>query len=123
MGLRETRSKAVECLKAGRVQAVERSDINEKNLLKTGLITADDVIRLLNATRGPQYRTEPHKDDPSVLVHYFEPTVAWEDWHIKLYFLEPDCWFISVHRSHLVKKVQTTKKTIGRRHANIQRRR
>ncbi len=123
MGLRDIRSKAIECLKAGRVQAVERSDINEKNLLKTGGITSDDVVKLLNATRGDQYKTEPHKDDSSVLVHYFEPMVAGENWHIKLYFLEPDCWFISAHKSHLVKKVQTTNNKLGRRHGNIQRRR
>lgn len=120
MGLKDTRSKAIECLKMGRVQAAERPDINEKNLLKTGLITSDFVIKLLNSTRGEQYKTQPHKDDSGVLVHYFEPTVAGEDWHIKLYFLDPDCWFISVHKSHLVKK---TKKKAGKRYGNFQRRR
>lgn len=118
MGLKDTRSRAIECLQTGRVQAVERVDIDEKNLLKTGVVTPDEVIKLLNATRGPQYKTRPHKDDASVEVHYFEPNVAGVDWHIKLYFLDPDCWFISVHRSHIVKKIQ-----LGRRHGNIQRRR
>lgn len=44
MGLKDTRSKAIECLKAGWVQAAERSDINEKNLLKTGVVTPEEVF-------------------------------------------------------------------------------
>ncbi len=120
MGLKDARTKAIECLKQGRVQAENRSDIAEKNLLKTGVIGVDLVIQLLGQTKGNQYRTEPHKDVPETLVHYFEPTLKGEDWHIKLYFIEPDCWFISVHKSHIVR---ATKKAVRRGHGNLQRRR
>src|ERR1017187_5235926 len=111
MGLKEARAKAIECLKSGRVQAEERADIQEKNLLKTGQIKPEEVIDLLNMTKGGQHRMEPHRNDAKVTVHYFEPTVKGVDWHIKLYFLEPDCWFISVHKSH-----------VRRKHGNLQRR-
>jgi len=120
MGLKDIRKNAIECLKSGRVQAENRADIKDKNLLKTGVVTTDIVVTLLGATRGNQYRTVPHKDDPTVSIHIFEPTVSGENWHIKLYFLDPDCWFISVHKSHVVRPANNMNR---RHHANIQRRR
>ncbi len=112
MGLNEARKAAIECLRSGKVQAVERDDIAEKNLLKTGVVSPEEVIALLQATHGSQHRTEPHNDDPSIEVHFFEPQTKGAYWHVKLYFLEPDCWFISVHKSH-----------VRRSHGNFQRRR
>ncbi len=103
MGLKDTRSKAIECLLAGQIQATNRPDVRDKNLLKTGVVTVEQVIELLKLTRGSQYRSEPHDSIAKVVVHYFEPKQKGEDWHIKLYFLEPDCWFISVHKSHILK--------------------
>ena len=120
MGLKDVRSKAIECLQAGRVQAANRANIQEKNLLKIGLVSPDEVIALLKLTRGDQYRTEPHESVESVEVHFFTPHYKGEDWYIKLYFLDPDCWFISVHKSHVVK---TTKKTTRKAYGNLQRRR
>ena len=101
MGLIDIRKKAIECLKSGTVQAENRADIREKNLLKTGVVLVDEVIKILSVTKGSQYRKTPYKDDPSVDVHIFEPRYLGENWHIKLYFIEPDCWFISVHKSHV----------------------
>jgi hypothetical protein len=103
MSFKKSRSAAIEALKEGRVQAVERRDLNEKNLLKTGMVTPEDVIDLLKKTSGAKYRSVPHMDDASVTVHIFEPRSNGIDWHIKFYFLEPDCYFISVHHSTIVR--------------------
>ncbi len=103
---------AIECLKDGRVQAVERDDVAEKNLLKTGMLSADDVIALLNYSKASDYRCEPHDDMPEIEVHFFQPKTMGKDWYIKLYFIDPDCWFISVHESQIKK---TTKKTLGKK--------
>jgi hypothetical protein len=84
----------------GRVQAEERNDQKNKNLLKVGLISPEEVIKIVSNTRGHQYRTEPHKDVLEIQVHFFQPIYKGKSWYIKCYFLEPDCWFISVHPSH-----------------------
>lgn len=55
MGLTEARRRAIACIKAGSVQAENRSDLKEKNLLKTGVVSAVDVIALLKLARGSQY--------------------------------------------------------------------
>ncbi|MNK95737.1 hypothetical protein D3C87_1159860 [compost metagenome] len=99
MGLKTACFAAIQALKEGRIQAVERKDLKEKNLLKTGKVTSEEVIELLKKTSGSKYRNVPHMDDASVTVHIFEPRVRNIDWHIKFYFLEPDCYFISVHHS------------------------
>ncbi len=117
MGMKDAKAKVVQSLKAGKVQAEERADIKEKNLLKTGAITPADLVSIIGATRGANYRTEPHKDVPSVMIHIFQPCHKGEDWYIKCYFLEPDCWFISVHKSHSNKgnSWTSTKKTTSRK--------
>ncbi len=98
---------AIECLRDGRVQAVERDDIQEKNLLKTGVLSVEQVIELLNYTKAAEYKCEPHDEVSTIDVHFFQPKAKGKDWYIKLYFIEPDCWFISVHESQIKK---TTKK-------------
>ncbi|MBN8542537.1 MAG: hypothetical protein J0L82_19260 [Deltaproteobacteria bacterium] len=117
MGMNDAKKKVVQSLKDGKVQAVERPDIKEKNLLKTGVISPEEVIKIISSTRGPNYRSEPHKDVAETSVHIFEPEYKGENWHIKCYFLEPDCWFISVHKSHVTrgKRWTSTKKATNRR--------
>ena len=101
MGLKETRSKAIKCLEEGSAQAEERPDIEEKNLLKTGVVSAEEVITLLKYTRGDQYRTQAHGVIEGITIHIFEPEKEQVRWHIKLYFIDPNCFFISVHKSHI----------------------
>ena len=109
MGLKDTRTKAIECLKAGTVQHEARDSIDEKNLLQTGAVTVEFVIKLLNATKGGEYSAIPHMNDANVNVHICEPE-AKEDgateksrWYLKFYFVDPDLMFISVHKSHVAK--------------------
>ena len=110
MGLTEARRRAIACIKAGSVQAENRSDLKEKNLLKTGVVSAVDVIALLKLARGSQYESFPHKDDSAVMVHLFRPQRRGEQWYIKLYFLESNCCFISVHKSHVAKRETSTRR-------------
>lgn len=117
MGMKEAKQKVIQSLKDGKVQAEERSDVKEKILLKTGVVSPDEVTKIIGATRGPDYRSEPHKNVPGIPVHIFEPEYKGESRHIKCYFIEPDCWFISAHKSHVTrsKRWTSTKKATSRK--------
>ena len=60
---------------------------------------------MLRACRGNQCETSSHHVDPSIDVHVFKPEARVDPgakkkrWYIKLYLLDPDVWFISVHES------------------------
>ena len=104
MGFKEIRKAAILALQEGAVQAEERADLEEKNLLKTGVVTAEEVIDLLKKTRGNQYETSKHHQEASIDVHICKPTVGAVAWYIKFYFIDPECFFISVHRSGKMSK-------------------
>lgn len=97
MGLKDVRSKAIGCLKSGKIQHdTDRSGkIDEKNLLATGQVTVDEVIEQLNKTKGTEYESSPHHTVENIEVHIFKPKSGW---YIKCYFIEPDIFFISVHK-------------------------
>ena len=105
MGFKEVKQKAIRALKEGLVQHEARDEVDEKNLLLTGEVTSGQVVRLLNACHGTQYTCAPHHQVTAIDVHVFKPKTRLEPgadmkrWYIKLYFLEPDVWFISVHES------------------------
>ncbi len=105
MGFKEARRLAIEAITGGRIQHEVRDEVDEKNLLLTGEVTPEQVVRLLKGCRGTQYQCSPHHHVREVLVHVFTPQGSLEPqgsrrrWYIKLYFLEPDVWFISVHES------------------------
>lgn len=99
VGFKAARDGAIKALEAGNVQHAARDgEIDEKNFLAVGTVTATDVIKLLRACRGNQHTSSPHHQTPSIEVHLFKPEVAKIRWYIKLYFIEPDVWFISVHK-------------------------
>ncbi len=87
------------------MQHEARDEIDEKNLLQAGAVTPDEVIRLLLACRGQQYSCSRHHHIASIDVHVFKPEASLKPgsekccWYIKLYFVEPDAWFVSVHQS------------------------
>lgn len=104
MGFKDARSRAIEALKSGDFEHATRADIDDKNLLFTGEVTVSKLIELLKGCRGNQYEVSPHHQVASVDVHIFKPQAKEPDgtkvgWYIKLYFIDPDTWFISVHRS------------------------
>lgn len=96
VGLKDVRSEVIKRLRNGLIQHdIDRAgDINIKNLLITGEITVAEVIELINKTKDGQYASSPHHIVTRVDVHVFRP----ERWYIKLYFIDPDVIFISVHR-------------------------
>ena len=101
----EIKAEAIRAIEEGRIQHEARDEVDEKNLLLTGEVTASQVAKLLRACRGTQYDCTPHHVDPSIEVHVFKPETRLNPnaekkrWYIKLYLLEPDVWFISVHES------------------------
>lgn len=103
MGFLEIRAVVIECLRVGAVQHEARNDIDTKNLLVTGEISTEEVIRLLKGTKGFQYETSPHHTLRNLTVYIFKPEMTESTtkvrWYIKCYLLEPDVWFISVHKS------------------------
>lgn len=105
MGFKEARQQAIRAIEEGRIQHEARAQIDEKNLLLTGDVTPAQVVRMLLACRGTQHRCSPHHQDAGIDVHEFKPEASLvpgqrrRRWYIKLYFLEPDVWFISVHES------------------------
>jgi hypothetical protein len=103
MGFKEARREAIRAIEEGRIQHEARDEVDEKNLLLTGEVTPDQVVRLLRACRGTQYACSPHHLVGEIDVHVFAPearigtSADRKRWYIKLYFLEPEVWFISVH--------------------------
>ena len=100
MGFKKVKLRIVECLKGQRVHHdVSRlGNINEKNLFLVGEISSEEVIDLLNRTKGHEYIKSQHHWDKSLEVHIFKPRKENVKWYIKCYFIEPNVWFISVHR-------------------------
>lgn len=106
MGFKGIRSKVLLALKEGNIQHELRSGkIEEKNLLLSGPMTTTEVEVLLKSTRGTEFTESPHHLVPDVTVYIFKPSIRSAAnplsgrWYVKCYFLEPDVWFISVHRS------------------------
>lgn len=105
MGLTDARKQAIECLRNGSVEHEARDNIDEKNLLLTGVLTIDQVIKILNCAKGLDYSSTPHKDSKEIEVHIFKPKAKLEgesknsNWYIKFYFVDPGIMFISVHKS------------------------
>ena len=118
MGLRDVRDRAIGCLREGRVQAEVRSGPEEKNLLKTGEVSPGEVIDLLKATKGSQYSKSRHHFIEDIEVHIFKPIRGNFTWYLKLYFLDLETWFISVHKKALRKK-GTSKKIVRRKNGNF----
>jgi hypothetical protein len=46
-----------------------REMIHEKDLLQTGEVTPEQVGKLIRATKGDQYSSAPHRDDPTIEVN------------------------------------------------------
>ncbi|WP_323830544.1 hypothetical protein [Pseudomonas sichuanensis] len=93
-GFKAVRRAVIAALEAGDYLHASRGDIEVKNLLATGAVTAAQVIDVILACNGTHYRSSPHHTVASVEVHL----IRWHGWYIKFYFLEPDTWFISVHQ-------------------------
>lgn len=89
----------IAALRDGRFQASIRGD---RNQLASGQLTPAEVIALLRKCDRADYEAAPLRDDPTVDVHIFKPTVRRVKWYIKAYFIEDDeqvAIVLSVHPS------------------------
>jgi len=71
----------------------------------TGQITIREVIELINRTKGKDFEISAHHFIKDLDVYIFKPV----GWYIKCYIIEPNLYFISVHRqskSHKHKKLR-----------------
>jgi hypothetical protein len=102
MGFHEAVRLTIEALRDGRFQHEPRPLASGKNLLASGDLSADDVIRLIRRCRGTHYETSDHHADPTQEVNIFKPSSGGIRWYIKSYLVETDgitAFFISVHES------------------------
>ena len=99
MGYKNSKAIIIKNLKEGNIQhETDRSgSIDEKNLLLVGKITLEELVGLLNCTKGFQYKTLRHHLLPEIDIHIFKPVKNRIQWYIKCYLIEPDVIFISVH--------------------------
>ncbi len=87
-----------EKLASGQIQHEARKEIDKKNKLSTGDLSSEEVSKLLDRATFNDFETSPHDRDPTTTVYIFKPLVEGTRWYIKAYLLEPDVWFISVHK-------------------------
>ncbi|EKT4562690.1 hypothetical protein QEM42_003891 [Pseudomonas putida] len=93
-GFREAQRAVIAALESGEYQHVSRGDIDIKNLLATGEVSAREVVEVVRYCRGIHHASSPHHAVAAVEVHVLKR----DGWYIKFFFIEPDTWFISVHQ-------------------------
>lgn len=94
MGFSTVKQEVIEALLSGDYGHEVRGDIDIKNLLSTGAVTAAAVVDIIKRSRGGDYACTPHHLAAEIDVH----VITREGWYIKFYFLDPQTTFISVHK-------------------------
>lgn len=95
VGYKSAKKEILRALKNGNYQHESRGDINVKNLLAMGKVTAREVADWIASSDGSMHTESQHHVVNDITVH----VIKVKNWYIKFYFLEPDAWFISVHKS------------------------
>lgn len=95
---KEIKHQVIQCLVEGNILHEARNNIDIKNLLKTGVISIEEITEILKRSRGNQYKSSPHQMDQRIDVHVIKTLYKTGQWYIKWYFIEPDAVFISVHQ-------------------------
>lgn len=94
-GFKEARKKVISALISGTYQhEAQRSNIDTKNLLLTGAVTASEICEVLKRCQGQDHTASPHHQAPTIEVHIIQR----DGWYIKFYFVDPNTVFISVHQ-------------------------
>jgi hypothetical protein len=93
-GYKEAKRKVLLALASGSYLHEARGQVDVKNKLATGEVSAQDVADLIKKSTGKDHSKSPHHADGSIIVH----VISRQGWYIKFYFVDPDTWFISVHR-------------------------
>ena len=94
IGFKEAKRRAIEALRNKTYQVAERQEIETKNLLYGNSISEEDVIEIIIKCRGQDHEIRPHDMVKTVDVHILRK----DGWYIKFYFLDPETFFLSVHR-------------------------
>lgn len=94
MGFKIVKEKIIDALMNATYEHEVRMDIDEKNRLQNGEVTAQFVIDLIRKSSGNDYSSSPHHQDRKVEVH----VIVKNEWYIKFYFIDPSAVFISVHQ-------------------------
>ena len=94
VGYKSARKEILHALRKGNYQHESRGDIDVKNLLAMGKISATEVAVLIASSDGSMHTESPHHVVKEITVH----VIKVKSWYIKFYFLDPDAWFISVHK-------------------------
>ncbi|MHB2019970.1 MAG: hypothetical protein ACYCW6_23770 [Candidatus Xenobia bacterium] len=99
VGFTQAKRMAVSCLRENRFAFETRRDIEEKNWLFTGKVTAAQAADIVERTRGNQSEKSAHHNDTSIDVWIFKPSGGW---YVKFYFIgdgEATMVSISLHQS------------------------
>ena len=94
IGFKEAKRRAIEALRNKTYQIAERREIETKNLLYGNSISEEDVIEIISKCRGQDHEMRPHDMVKTVDIHILRK----DGWYIKFYFLDPETFFLSVHR-------------------------
>lgn len=89
----QVKRRVVAFLLSGDFSHEGRADIEDKNLLQVGKVSAAEVAEVLRKSGGANHHSSPHHQAPSILVH----VIFCRSWYVKFYF-DPDTTFISVHQ-------------------------
>lgn len=93
-GFRKARRQVIAALESGNYLHVSRGDIEVRNLLATGAVSASEIVDIIRSCKGTHHSSSPHHSVAAIEVHVIKRL----GWYIKFYFIEPDTWFISVHQ-------------------------
>lgn len=93
-GFRMAKRKVIAALRSGDYLHATRGDIDVKNLLAMGEVPVESIVAVIRSCNGTHHCCSPHHAAPAIDVHVLRR----HGWYIKFYFIEPDTWFISVHR-------------------------
>ncbi|CAD2245804.1 hypothetical protein [Xanthomonas arboricola] len=93
MGFKDVKEKVIKDLVDGNYAHEARNNIDEKNLLLVGKISAAEVVEIIKKCGGNNYKSFPHYLDSQIKVHELKVRA----WYVKFYF-DPDTLFISVHK-------------------------
>lgn len=94
MGFKLVKARVIKALLEGTYEHEVRLDIDEKNKLQNGEVSAQFVTELIRRSTGDDYESSPHHQDSRVEVHI----IVKSEWYIKFYFIDPATVFISVHQ-------------------------
>ena len=98
MGYRQAKKQVLDCLADGHVEhALDRYEIDVKNLLLTGVVTIEQVANAIARSSGTEYKCSSHHLVGSIEVHIIKTHHGDRNWYIKWYFVAPNAVFISVH--------------------------